>query len=284
MIHTILCFLAAWPILTACGSQAVETSLPADIPVVLLICHGVLHEHDHTDDMKAEPRGLIYTIAAYEPGPVHFVIFTGTPGADVVSSWFAGCPTHRITYETIVLDVKMIVQHIHDLRIVGRTPLEHHGGIGQAAKVFIPEIIPHVKKVIYIDTDVVVNDAISNLWKEFQKFSTEEAVGVTLLDEGGDRRHNLCSCLMLMDLQKMRSLGWRSGTPLFTTLFNGVNVERTYQNGISDQALYTAAYTKYPMHFRILGHQWMLSKCQNFFGKWSAQELCVYERIFTSFT
>ncbi|XP_064634275.1 glucoside xylosyltransferase 2-like isoform X2 [Lineus longissimus] len=88
-------------------------------------------------------------------------------------------------------------------------------------RIFLPDILPNIDSVIYIDTDVLFMRPIDDLWDHFTKFNTTQIAA--LAPESEDKatgwynrfaRHpyygplGVNSGVMLMNLTGMRAMGW----------------------------------------------------------------------------
>ncbi|CAL8071855.1 unnamed protein product [Calicophoron daubneyi] len=89
-------------------------------------------------------------------------------------------------------------------------------------KVAWPEILPHsVNKILAIDTDVIFNQNIRNLWNHFCRFNSTQMVGGVFEMTESLKEHmdspeqpmignGFNSGVLLLDLQKMRHQNWAS--------------------------------------------------------------------------
>ncbi|PPQ90127.1 hypothetical protein CVT25_012296 [Psilocybe cyanescens] len=93
----------------------------------------------------------------------------------------------------------------------GSIATDHSAGLPGLMKLFIHEIIPPtVKKGIYIDTDAIFITDPSLLWNVFDTLRPETAFVMgshpdQVAPEWNDASR-ICSCIMLLDLDKLRSL------------------------------------------------------------------------------
>ena len=149
---------------------------------------------------------------------MHFAIVTEAEHTADIAEWFSTCHPDRVSYEVVPLDGEKVRAAVDDLGIVGegRRPYDHHGGYGAASKIFLPDILEHHKRVIFIDTDVIVNRPVAQLWREFSHFTDQTLFAITNISsrqagaeaQAEDKdQYRMCSCLMLLDLEHMRSVG-----------------------------------------------------------------------------
>ncbi|VDP90569.1 unnamed protein product [Echinostoma caproni] len=99
-------------------------------------------------------------------------------------------------------------------------PNKHRAGIYAMLRLIITDILPSsVEKVIVLDTDTLFNYNILDLWKQFEKFTPQQIVGVN----GG---------VLLLHLKKMRHNMW--STLWLSELFYAISRQGTLYNGEQD--------------------------------------------------
>ena len=85
------------------------------------------------------------------------------------------------------------------------------------ARLFIPEMFPNLDAGIFLDTDIVLMDNITNLWNFFDKFNSIQLMGMaateTIYDERvaklpyfGPPGVGLNAGVILMNLTRMREM------------------------------------------------------------------------------
>lgn len=100
-----------------------------------------------------------------------------------VPKWL-DCCDDRISYQVVPLKKAYVVEAMLELKIVGsHQPLKRHGGIGRSAKFFLPDLLPQYKQVMFWDTDVVLREPISRVWKLFTQFEESHLFAATRLDD-----------------------------------------------------------------------------------------------------
>ena len=82
-------------------------------------------------------------------------------------------------------------------------------GIAGLMKLFIHEILPDtVKRSIFIDTDAFFISDPALLWQQFDHFGADIAISMpSHPDQSSVEWHNankICSCIMLLDLDRLR--------------------------------------------------------------------------------
>ncbi|CAH8674460.1 unnamed protein product [Schistosoma rodhaini] len=97
---------------------------------------------------------------------------------------------------------------------------KHSSDIRSCLKLLLPEILPkYVRQVIVLDTCLLLNGDINELWGHFKYFKTSQILGVTMEQNPkfeaimkslikGWRGYGYNSGVVLMDLAKLRSLPW----------------------------------------------------------------------------
>eukprot|EP00041_Stephanoeca_diplocostata_P004394 m.44396 g.44396 ORF g.44396 m.44396 type:complete len:327 (-) comp15089_c0_seq3:732-1712(-) len=220
-----------------------------------------------TEDIRNETRTFVYSAIASERGPLHFVFVTESWNLHEIPTWFECCDS-RVTYDTIALKKSYVLEAMRELRIAGEDhPLKRHGGIGRSAKFFLTDLLPEYSRVMFWDTDVILREPISKVWEQFSQFKDSTLFGASRLDDPFIPERmgtGLCSCLMLLDLEKMRKAGWTRGHPFLVNQFAGKHILKKYA-GYGDQALFSVIERNNPNTTLILGHYFMLSRCQHFY-------------------
>jgi len=246
-------------------------SQPSSMPVIAIVMHN--QKNSLSDGyLKTKTLSFIASILEQDPNPLHFVIVTDwqTKTEHEILNWFTSCHANfTATSRTVIIEVveipeTRILQAITDLNIQGKSPLTHHSGLGGITKFFLPDVLEHHRKVIVYDTDVVVGKPISLLWDHFDDFSPQHLIATTNLMTSGGYEKSVCSCLSLMNLERMREIGWVMGHTWLETLFKGR--ELPGKAGIGDQALNSMIYMQYPQSMLMLPRIWMLSLCQHLYG------------------
>lgn len=96
-----------------------------------------------------------------------------------------------------------------DSTSLSKYKIKTHVSSAAYAKIYIPNLIP-VDKIIYLDCDLIFNNDISNLWKEFEKATSIKAVWNPFYNYdnkylGVDQNHRTFnSGVMLLNLELMR--------------------------------------------------------------------------------
>ena len=148
-------------------------------------------------------------------------------------------------------------------------------------KLFIQEILPDtVKRSIFIDTDAFFISDPLLLWQQFDQFGPSTAISMPSHPEmNAEEWHNanrICSCIMLLDLERLRELRLMDsnayrvaedhGTALapaaFTAMFGPPGPDGYYQNvKLGDQGYWWAIVNHRPDIFKHLSFDWEVSSC-----------------------
>eukprot|EP00040_Diaphanoeca_grandis_P030461 m.180055 g.180055 ORF g.180055 m.180055 type:complete len:629 (+) comp32001_c0_seq2:506-2392(+) len=254
-----------------------STSSTNDVPVIALVVNQDLtpkkkNKKSSGEGLMLETLSLVHSILDHEPRPLHFVFVTDwqTKADGEILSWFTSCDNNytamarKLIVEVIELPEQRIRDAIDNLQIKGTGPLSHHSGVGGVSKFYLPDILAHHSKVIVYDTDVVVGKPISILWDHFNNFAQDHILATTNLMTEGGYETSVCSCLTLMNLERMRAIGWTIGHEWLNSHFR--NKELAGKGGIGDQALNSMIYSKHPQLMVMLPRIWMLSLCQYLYG------------------
>eukprot|EP00041_Stephanoeca_diplocostata_P012334 m.207025 g.207025 ORF g.207025 m.207025 type:complete len:340 (+) comp18913_c0_seq3:402-1421(+) len=224
------------------------------------------------ESIRNETRAFVYSAIASDPGPLHFVFVTEAWNREEIPKWFECCDS-RITYNIVPLKRTQVIESMQELQIKHSNkapfhPLRRQGGVGRSAKFFLTDLLGKYKRVMFWDTDVVMREPISTVWKEFDNFKDTEIFAATRLDDP-DKPHRmgtgLCSCLMLLDLERMRAKGWTRSSSWLINQFKGEYIKKKYA-GWGDQALFSVIERNDPSLCKILDHHFMLNRCQRYYN------------------
>lgn len=93
----------------------------------------------------------------------------------------------------------------------GFSKFKHHSGIGGYTKMIAEKFLPtSVARTIVVDTDTIFNSNLGDLWSQFDRFDSHTVLLAKPLHDalcihGG---HRINSGVVLMDLNRMREIGW----------------------------------------------------------------------------
>jgi hypothetical protein len=148
-------------------------------------------------------------------------------------------------------------------------------------KLFLHEVLPDdVEKAIYVDTDAFFLTDPALLWEEFSHWKPDVAISIphhpNINDPHWFNASKICSCIMLLHLQKFRSIRLmdssvyrhdRSGLyppafspPLFEALL-GPPGPQGFHADLGDQTFWWAIVSKSPDIFRPLPYDWEVTSC-----------------------
>lgn len=157
---------------------------------------------------------LIKSILFYRQHPLHFHFISDSAGRHVLQVLFKTWKLQKVSISFYDADkLKAEVEWI---------PNSHYSGVYGLMKLTLTKALPDIlDKVIVLDTDVFFLTNIAELWKLFEKFSTQQAVG--LVENQSEwytgklwKKYKHWPALgrgfntgvMLFDLQKLRQIGW----------------------------------------------------------------------------
>lgn len=130
----------------------------------------------------------------------------------------------------------------------------------------VPWLLPNTKRVLILDTDMILLEDPLHLWAHF--------------DEGKDwayqmpmysREHpsNICSCIVLIDCEYARSMKVYPdlmSNALLSSPTDWISSKKIYHPAHGDQGLYWLMIQKYPTMFRELPRKWDVDKCHHYHG------------------
>ena len=140
-------------------------------------------------------------------------------------------------------------------------PTTHYSGTFALLKLLTPEILPPtVERVVVIDTDMIFNRDIKQLWSFFHEFDQQQLIGVageqstsyTSSNKWLVENHGYNSGVMLMDLKKLRELHWY----MFWKAEVSPNLLRYHSLGLADQDVINSVAYEYPDMFYEIPCHW----------------------------
>ncbi|TFK42828.1 hypothetical protein BDQ12DRAFT_710052 [Crucibulum laeve] len=158
----------------------------------------------------AEGAILIKSILMYNSSPSEFHIICDDAAENYLRARFARI--ERPASNIKVRYYKPSWQSMQDrVDREGSIQTDHSAGLPGLMKLFIHEIVPlSVTKGIYVDTDAFFISDPTSLWKVFDTLKPSTAIVMSSHpDQSSPEWHHasrICSCVMLLDLQKLRDL------------------------------------------------------------------------------
>ncbi|THD24584.1 hypothetical protein D915_004502 [Fasciola hepatica] len=146
--------------------------------------------------------------------PIHFHIITNKHTQGIVHKNLVQWALERVTWSFYSMD-----DNIYKVKWVSNY---HSAGLSAMIKLVIPNMLPEtVEKVITIDTDVLFNHDITELWDHFQKFNEKQMLGFAWEQQSNhpDCKENLVTIipkaginagLALFHLKRMRQMNWEN--------------------------------------------------------------------------
>ncbi|KIY66731.1 glycosyltransferase family 8 protein [Cylindrobasidium torrendii FP15055 ss-10] len=220
----------------------------------------------------------------YSSRPLHFHLIVTEDNIDYLERKFAlfDSPAYdvKVTYYPITTD--MVRQRGERAGVGSNWPL--------LSKVFIHELLIGVKRVIFMDTDMIfVVDPVL-LWNNFDDFNNDTLVSFPTL---GPNSHagEVCSCIMLMDLERMRApeAPFMPSTLFPAEVSDASPATSAFAKGISqgihhfdpphaivpfdplnpffaDQGIYYMVWLTHPHLFIPLSQRWDVNFCRRHWG------------------
>ncbi|XP_053614083.1 glucoside xylosyltransferase 1-like isoform X2 [Plodia interpunctella] len=168
------------------------------------------------DSRFEESLNVIKSVLLFTKTSVHFIIFTEEKlkpkFMDILNKW------EVITSKQFDFELKSIQfpeAHRKDwMNLFSKCA---------AQRLFLPDLLPEIDAMIYVDTDTLFLGPIDDLWSYFSKFNTSQLTAMAIEDENPNvswyprfAKHpfygktGLNSGVMLMNLTRMREFEWVS--------------------------------------------------------------------------
>ena len=132
-------------------------------------------------------------------------------------------------------------------------------------RLFLPDILPHCRLALYVDIDMLFFVGLEEVWEAFKQLETNQLIGITMEHEvfstnsiyqTSENRHiphygktGIQAGILSMDLEKMRSRGWREE-------IQGILEERMGDILYKDQDLLNIYGYRHPDAIKILPCRW----------------------------
>jgi hypothetical protein len=223
---------------------------------------------------------LLKSAIMYTSRPLHFHIICDEGAIAYLEPRFRLLrhPVHPITVRFYRLNRQSMMDRIAR---EGSLDTGHAAGIPGLMKLFLHELLPDdVEKAIYVDTDAFFLTDPALLWEEFSRWGPNVAVSIPHHPNEDSPQwfhaSKICSCIMLLDLQKFRSIrlmdsniyrGDRTGLyppafapPLFEALF-GAPGPHGYHAELGDQSFWWAIVSNREDIFHPLPYDWEVTSC-----------------------
>ena len=153
---------------------------------------------------------FIKSLLFHRRSQLHLHIITNAPAYTTLSVLFK-------TWS--VEGVKFSFYHLEEFEhLLTHIPNSHHSGIFGLGKLIVEQVLPEeIEKVIVLDTDIIVIDSLQELWAMFKSMGKKQFIGLVenLSDYYVEKElfsylgRGFNTGVMLMDLTKMRRMGWK---------------------------------------------------------------------------
>ncbi|KAJ6611795.1 hypothetical protein B0H10DRAFT_1808896 [Mycena sp. CBHHK59/15] len=163
-----------------------------------------------SEDAASEASLLIKSVLIYNTRPSEFHIICDEPAEKYIRARLA--LVKRPIHEILIRFYQPSSQSMMDrIDREGSIITDHSAGVPGLMKLFIHEILPTtVKRVIFVDTDSILIADPSLLWNIFDGLKPSTAFAMASHpDQEAEQWHHasrICSCVMLLDLEKFRAL------------------------------------------------------------------------------
>ncbi|CCM05333.1 uncharacterized protein FIBRA_07547 [Fibroporia radiculosa] len=249
-----------------------------------------------SEDSAAEGAVLMKSIIMYSSVPIEFHVICD----DVAQTFLekrlrlVTRPARNILVRFYRLSWSSMVARIER---EGAITTDHSAGTPGLMKLFIHEILPpSVPRAIFIDTDAFFITDPAQLWDAFTHLKPTTAIAMpTHPEQSAEEWHHanrICSCIMLLDLARLRALRLMDSTayralntgndgtgaqhassthpasppalapPAFEAMFGKPSMDGHYKGvKLGDQGYWWAIVSHRPDVFEHLGFSWEVSSC-----------------------
>ncbi|PPQ83828.1 hypothetical protein CVT24_012193, partial [Panaeolus cyanescens] len=163
-----------------------------------------------SEDSATEGSLLIKSIIMYASQPLDIHIICDDDAENVLRTRLSLVthPRHRIRVTYYKPSWQSMLERVER---EGSIQTDHSAGLPGLMKLFIHEILPpSVTKAIFVDTDAIFITDPALLWQTFDSLRQETIIVMASHpDQDSPEWHNasrICSCVMLLDLEKLRKL------------------------------------------------------------------------------
>ncbi|KAL1748024.1 glycosyltransferase family 8 protein [Schizophyllum fasciatum] len=224
-----------------------------------------------------EGAQLIKSILLYNSNPTEIHIVCGEDERVYLESRLSlvTSPQHdvRVVFYPVTLQ-----EMLDRIEREGAIKTDHEAGTPGLMKLFLHEIMPTVKKAIYVDTDALFISDPTILWRTFDSFRPSTAIAMGYhpeqMAEAWHYASRICSCIMLLDFEKLRQMRlmdsrlYDDGKPaLSPSAFRAMYGEPAGPDGrynnvkLGDQGFWWAIVDHRPDLFEPLSFDFEVSSC-----------------------
>ncbi|KAJ7156116.1 hypothetical protein C8R43DRAFT_884034 [Mycena crocata] len=237
-----------------------------------------------SEDAAAEGATLPQkqSVLIYNTSPSEFHVICDDPAEKYIRARLALVkrPLYKISVRFYLPSLQNMLDRIERASMIAT---DHSAGVPGLMKLFIHEILPvSVKKVIFIDTDAILVADPTLLWRTFDGLKPETAIVMgSHPDHNAEEWHHasrICSCVMLLDLQKFRTLRlmdssiYRNDTSgqypvalapsAFRAMYGEPGANGRYENvRLGDQGYWWAIVDHNRHLFEPLSYDWEVTTC-----------------------
>lgn len=174
----------------------------------------------------------------------------------------------------------------YDLNCLGNIKPKEHVSLAAYLKILLPDILKDEEKIIFLDSDLLIKDDISNLWNLFDKSYSIQAVwnpGYNYDNEiiGLDKSsRTFNSGVMLMNLRKMREENSKERLLKFID-------EKNHLTKLNDQAAFNAVFAlnwgELPLQWNVQ-YKFFLEKYESYKIEKREQQILIFNPSILHFT
>ena len=206
-------------------------------------------------------RDMVVTlksILAHRSAALHIHVLVDSASNSALSTLFTSWPL-----ECVQVSLHMLANHTAEIAWV-RT--SHASGMYGLSKLTYERVLPHVPRIIAVDTDLVFTRDVAELWALFDSFTETQMIGAVPQQSdwySGSRvkaewrwpavDRGINSGVMLLHLDRMRYTRWRhTWTALARAQLSGGSTLAP----LADQDVFNLAMTRKPDAFAVLPCVW----------------------------
>ncbi|CAL8097722.1 unnamed protein product [Orchesella dallaii] len=130
-------------------------------------------------------------------------------------------------------------------------------------RLFIPEVLPNVEKLMYLDTDLIITGSLWEMWNQFNKMNSDQLIAIAHNNEENDRNYGSLDHSLFHDIPHVDAKGVNGGVQLmnleklrkFNYTTKCLEVLKQYQsrgNWMDDQRVVNIVFNKYRNKLKIL--------------------------------
>eukprot|EP00095_Tigriopus_kingsejongensis_P003221 maker-scaffold699_size109694-snap-gene-0.19 protein:Tk03221 transcript:maker-scaffold699_size109694-snap-gene-0.19-mRNA-1 annotation:"glycosyltransferase 8 domain-containing protein 4" len=200
-------------------TNASESLSPTDQVTIAMVACG-------SKDRFEEVSIILKSLILFAEVPFKVVIFTDSL-QDEITQFLDPIRASGGDFPEFIYEIR---EPIYPISAVNEVELRSTFQLCASLRLFLPDLLPNVNKILYLDTDIVVLDSLKSIWDHFQLMNSSqitamayenqvESLNVYSYAKYPTIKRGLNSGVMLMDLEKMRNSFWIDKTlAIFKTM------------------------------------------------------------------